>query len=172
VYKPKDRRAAIRVNLDPDRLPCQISIMRMVMVVGVMMLVCAGAAIAAEPAGFTCSAGCDDADPCTTDVCDGATCRHDALPRAEAVDCACQPIGETACTTMPRSVRRQHASACRLLDGGSASARRVTRAQRRAENAWNRSEAAAAKGKLSDGCRDAVRRQLGHLFDAMAAPAS
>lgn len=169
MHKPKKTTRAI---LDPDTLPWQISIMRMVMVVGAMMLVCAGAAVAAEPAGFTCTAGCDDADPCTTDVCEGTSCRHDALPRAQAVDCACEPLDETACTSMPRSVRRQHASACRLLDGGSASARRVTRAQRRAENAWNRSENAAAKGKVSSTCRDAVRRQLGHLFDAMAEPAS
>jgi len=145
--------------------------MRMVMVVGVMMLISTGVASAAEPAGAACTLGCDDADPCTTDVCDGTRCRHDALPRAEAVDCACQPIGEPACTELPRGVRRPHASACRLLDGGGTPGRRLTRAQRRTELAWNRAENAAARGRLSDACRDAVRRQLGHLFDAMAAPA-
>jgi hypothetical protein len=162
------------VMLDPDILPCQISIMRMVRVMGLMVMVCAGIVPAPGLAGGACTVGCDDADPCTTDVCEGSSCRHDGLPRAQALDCACQAIGRTACTDTPGGVRRPHESACRLLassNGGSTSPRRLTRARRRTELAWNRAERAAAKGRLSADCRDAVRRQLEHLFDAMTEPA-
>jgi len=109
---------------------------------------------------------CDDADPCTTDMCLAQGCVHlDALG-FDSVTCVCQRQPLAECPSVPALITRRQNRSCKLFDhAASASSDRKAKARLRAGlRALHAAEMAtlkaSRKGKITGSCAAALGTQL------------
>jgi hypothetical protein len=116
-----------------------------------------------------CPGGCDDGDPCTTDVCAAAVCAHEPLAGFAAACSLCRAgFGRPACAGVgvPGPVARKIAQGCQRHGQALATpnAKRQRRLGRRAlaslAKAVRATRKTADKGKLPANCVGAVAESL------------
>jgi hypothetical protein len=113
---------------------------------------------------------CDDGEPCTEDACiPSSGCIHTPASGPSAATCACLRTANAACDgqAIPGRITKKRTRACAALERavGATKAAKSRRLGKKAARLWKAAakaaEGRAARRTLSEGCRSALRIELG-----------